>query len=344
MAVGKDMGPTVQVDIVLVQHLLNFWDAQGISITPILTALCISEAGPLPPWISADKLRNAQDSVCRLTDDALIAVKAGLYLAQRDVPMAQLLKYSENIAQGLPAALRYVHRSAGLATLRIEPADDQIHLLPLATGGGTLTAYECMQTMAVTTALCCESLGRSLQDGDLRLRFSCVPGYEAEVSALLGIPVVADSQCYLEISADAWQRVNDQHQPALFTNTLRELERREKKLREHLQLYSELQGIIEECLLRRHVSQEDVAGQLGISVRNLQRRLKALGTTYQILLDECRQNLAMKLISDETIPLYEIAYMVGYAEPSAFYKAFRRWTGSTPGDYRLAQSGELSDA
>ena len=86
--------------------------------------------------------------------------------------------------------------------------------------------------------------------------------------------------------------------------------------------------------MRRHVAQEDVAGQLGISVRNLQRRLKALGTTYQVLLDESRQILAMRLIEDYAIPLYEIAYMVGYAEPSAFYKAFKRWTGSTPGDYR----------
>ena len=85
------------------------------------------------------------------------------------------------------------------------------------------------------------------------------------------------------------------------------------------------------------MSQDHVASQLGISVRNLQRRLRPLGTTYQQLLDEARQELAIKLIAEGDQPLYEIAYLVGYTEPSAFYKAFRRWTGMTPGEFR--QSG-----
>lgn len=342
--VGKDMGPSVQVDIVLVQHLLNFWDGQGISIAPVLASLCISDSGPLPPWISADKLRAAQELAVRLADDALLAVKAGIYLAARDLPMAQLLSCSENLVQGMPAALRYVHRSAGLATLKIEAGEDLVRLLPVASGGGDMTPYECLQTMSVICCLCRDTLAADAERGDLRLNLSCVDGLEDKVAELLNIDVARSDACSLEIAADAWQRLNSRHQPLLYTNTLRELERREKKLEEHLQLYSELQEIIENCLLRRHVSQEDVAGQLGISVRNLQRRLKALGTSYQVLLDECRQILAMKLIRDEAVPLYEIAYMVGYAEPSAFYKAFRRWTGSTPGDYRLAKNTEFTDA
>ena len=85
-----------------------------------------------------------------------------------------------------------------------------------------------------------------------------------------------------------------------------------------------------------------IRDRLGISVRNLQRRLKALGTTYQNLLDEGRQALAMKVIREGDMPLYEVAYLVGYTEPSAFYKAFKRWTGSTPGDYRQAYQERLS--
>src|SRR5690606_5551943 len=96
------------------------------------------------------------------------------------------------------------------------------------------------------------------------------------------------------------------------------------------------QQIVQECLERRVITQEAVADQVGLSVRNLQRRLKTLGTTYQNLLDESRQALAMRLVESSDTPLYEIAFMVGYAEPSAFYKAFRRWTGSTPGEYRQA--------
>ena len=338
------MGPTVQVDIVLVQHLLNFWDSQGIDIVPVLALLGIAESSPLPPWIAADKLHLAHKLVADTSDDPLLACLAGMYLARRDLPMAQLLRHAENLAQGLPAALRFVHRSIGLARVRVQPVENGYALCATTADGGELTPNECQQTMSALAVMCRYALGASFQQGDIVVRLCCAEGYENELSAQLQMPVSYSDHCQINISDSAWLRSNPAHQALLFANTLRELERKERKLNEHLALYSELQDIIQSCLLRRHVSQENVAGQLGISVRNLQRRLKALGTTYQVLLDESRQSLAMKLIRDEAIPLYEIAYMVGYAEPSAFYKAFKRWTGATPGDYRQTWHLEAVDA
>merc|ERR1712169_64416 len=92
MMLGRDMGPTVQVDIVLVQHLLNFWDGRGADILPILRALGISEFGPLPPWIAADKLREAQNRVEQQFTGSLIAAQSGRYLAEHDLPMGRLMR------------------------------------------------------------------------------------------------------------------------------------------------------------------------------------------------------------------------------------------------------------
>jgi AraC-like DNA-binding protein len=343
MVLGKDMGPTVQVDIVLVQHLLNFWDEQGIDVVPVLVSLGISDASPLPPWVSADKLRNAQASVFTGRESTMLGFETGRYLAARHLPMSELISCAENLAQGLPAAIRFAHRTVGIATLEIKPIESGVELLPKALDGSELTVFEKQQTLAALTVLCRDTLGAACSPADLHMTVDDELDTDA-AEALLGIPVVRGEYASLSVSAAAWLQLNPNHQALVYSNTLRELQRKEQKLAEHLTLYSELQDIIEACLLRRHVTQEDVAGQLGISVRNLQRRLKALGTTYQMLLDESRQNLAMKLIRDESVPLYEIAYMVGYAEPSAFYKAFRRWTGATPGDYRQAQSDALTDA
>ncbi|MAS26373.1 MAG: hypothetical protein CMI03_17230 [Oceanospirillaceae bacterium] len=334
MMLGRDMGPTVQVDIVLVQHLLNFWDGRGADILPILRALGISEFGPLPPWIAADKLREAQNRVEQQFTGSLIAAQSGRYLAERDLPMGRLMRCGENLAQSLPAALRFSHRSIGLASIQIDAGEDCVVLHAGTADGSSLSHGECQQALAAVAVLCRNALAGTYQSGDIRIVFSCARDRQDELSELLGVPVVQGDNCRTEISADAWIRINPDHHTHSFTNTLRELELKEKKLNEHLTLYTELREIIGRCLMRRHVAQEDVAAQLGISVRNLQRRLKALGTTYQVLLDESRQILAMRLIEDYAIPLYEIAYMVGYAEPSAFYKAFKRWTGSTPGDYR----------
>jgi AraC-like DNA-binding protein len=198
--------------------------------------------------------------------------------------------------------------------------------------------------VVIMAGVCRNALGASYDLGDL-----CMHLPESEVSdrkraeELTNIAVSKTDGFYmLEISREAWERPGPDPQPVLFKSVQRELIRQDQRFREHLELYAELKDILEMCLIRRNVTQEGVADQLGISVRNLQRRLRALGTTYQNLLDEARQGLSMKLICEGDMPLYEVAYKVGYTEPSAFYKAFRRWTGSTPGDYRQAYLSAIS--
>lgn len=78
----------------------------------------------------------------------------------------------------------------------------------------------------------------------------------------------------------------------------------------------------------------EVAADCGVSRATLQRRLQAAGTNYQKLLDEVRLEVARELLADAGNSLNEIAFMLGYAEVSAFHHAFRRWTGITPAAYR----------
>ena len=77
-------------------------------------------------------------------------------------------------------------------------------------------------------------------------------------------------------------------------------------------------------------SQQVVAPLVGLSVRSLQRRLKTLGTSFQILLDETRSELARNYIRDMETDLTEIAFNLGFSEQSAFSRAFKRWTGRSP--------------
>ncbi len=78
-----------------------------------------------------------------------------------------------------------------------------------------------------------------------------------------------------------------------------------------------------------------VAQELGMSSRTLTRRLAEGGVTYKGLLDEVRRKLALRYLKDRRISLKQVAYLLGYSEVSAFYHAFRRWTGSSPVQYRL---------
>jgi AraC-like DNA-binding protein len=77
-----------------------------------------------------------------------------------------------------------------------------------------------------------------------------------------------------------------------------------------------------------------VAKRLGLSARTLQRRLSEDGFPFRDLLEKTREELALRYLEDPAIGLAEVGSLVGFSDVSAFYKAFRRWTGSTPGQLR----------
>ena len=80
----------------------------------------------------------------------------------------------------------------------------------------------------------------------------------------------------------------------------------------------------------------EVAGRLGMSSRTLQRRLADQGHVYQDLVDTARRDLAERLLGGTEFALAEIAFLTGYAEQSTFTRAFKRWHGQTPANYRRA--------
>ena len=80
-----------------------------------------------------------------------------------------------------------------------------------------------------------------------------------------------------------------------------------------------------------------VADRLSMGVRTLQLHLKEAGTSYQQLLDEVRKELAVSHLCEPNLSTTDIAYLLGFAEPSVFFRSFKKWTGQTPGAYRLAQ-------
>ncbi|GAB4440406.1 MAG: AraC family transcriptional regulator [Cyanobacteria bacterium J069] len=89
---------------------------------------------------------------------------------------------------------------------------------------------------------------------------------------------------------------------------------------------------------------EAIASELSISIRHLQRELRAESTSFQKLLDQTRQELALRHLKNPTVSIHDIAFLLGFSEPSAFNRAFKRWTGKTPQGYRgIVKAGSKSD-
>jgi AraC-like DNA-binding protein len=79
-----------------------------------------------------------------------------------------------------------------------------------------------------------------------------------------------------------------------------------------------------------------VARDLGLSARTLNRRLRAEGTWFRGILDAVRGERATALLCDPAVGIGEIAFVLGYSEPTAFHRSFKRWTGQTPLAFRRA--------
>jgi len=89
-----------------------------------------------------------------------------------------------------------------------------------------------------------------------------------------------------------------------------------------------------ECLPDGRPNQGDIAENLHTSLRSLQRRLRDEETTFKDLLSETQQDLALHYIRETHRSIGEITYLLGFSEPSNFTRAFKRWTGKSPAEYR----------
>ncbi|MEM1246490.1 MAG: AraC family transcriptional regulator ligand-binding domain-containing protein [Acidobacteriota bacterium] len=95
-----------------------------------------------------------------------------------------------------------------------------------------------------------------------------------------------------------------------------------------------VQAEIKPALSEGAPSLDRVAARLGLSSRTLQRRLRENGLSYRTLVSDARYQLAMHLLRTTDYSLVDIAFLTGFSEQSAFQRAFKRWTGTTPRAFR----------
>ena len=112
----------------------------------------------------------------------------------------------------------------------------------------------------------------------------------------------------------------------------------EQKASAMLARLSKINGYADQVLVLadselRTISADHIAGRLGVSERTLHRRLAAEGTSYRELIERARKSAALRFL-DQPRSLEEVADLLGYASTQSFQRAFRRWTGTSPGSYQ----------
>ena len=103
-------------------------------------------------------------------------------------------------------------------------------------------------------------------------------------------------------------------------------------------------GILKHLLAGQRPGIQDLARELHLSTRTLQRRLTEQGITFQRLLDNARRELAHHYLLHSSRELNETAYLLGYEDANSFFRAFQHWEGTSPGQWRTLQKSSATTA
>ncbi len=161
------------------------------------------------------------------------------------------------------------------------------------------------------------------------------PTYRAEYKRIFG-GVERFEQAFTGIAFErAWlERTQLHRNPELYSVLQGQAER---TLGRHMRDGSQAEIVQEHlasCDPRQMPSMEQVASHFGMSARSLRRRLAAEGADYKDLIRQARASIAKRMLQNPHASIQETAFAMGFATPTAFHRAFKRWTGMTPKEYR----------
>ena len=162
------------------------------------------------------------------------------------------------------------------------------------------------------------------------------PASSTEHERVFGCPVHFGAEaCRMIIARSVWDTALPRANHGLFDLLNQHATLLLERLPAEPGLATDVRAAIASELRGGDIGLDHVAKKVGMSGRTLQRRLEALGVAYSDLVDEMRCAVSTSYLADRELALCEVAYLLGFSEQSSFTRAFKRWTGQTPTEYRV---------
>lgn len=161
------------------------------------------------------------------------------------------------------------------------------------------------------------------------------PAYAPMYEPSLGSNIDYDQpQVFVEFTVDLLSNTISDRNPTLVTLLDQQAEALLRALPNKSEFDIALRKTIIKCLHNGTPSLDTISDTLNISSRTLHRRLKDRGFNFGELLQRTRQELAIQYLREKQLSIIEISFLLGYSEQSAFSRAFKQWTGKTPGRFQ----------
>lgn len=314
-------------------------ETEGVSLARLTAATQIS-------------LVDLADPDKRIGDEILLALwrllaaerpgrSIGLELARRAPlslygPLAHGMRFARDLRQALDLLVELRHVLSARLSIEVRERDGGMHVVvshPLDEHDG---GHGAEFGLAVSTRFVREELGHDDVITAVHFRHRRIGPYET-YEHIFGVPVSfeqPDNAVFYR--RQALSRPNPLSDPAQFLFIKQHLTRVHAT---HLAPPTEafawrLRGAVMRCALSGHYYAGAVATELGLSVRTLQRRAREHQIDLRNMLEEVREATARALLNDDTLSIAQVAERAGYSTESAFRRAFKRWTGSSPAQVR----------
>jgi len=265
----------------------------------------------------------------------------GLLLGMRSHPselgiVGYLLRVAPDVRTGLQVLLNYLdlHDEGGMATFE---TNDDITLL-----GYTIIeprAYAVDQIYDLSMVMICNIMrglcGEKWAPTEI-LMMKKSPNNKKPYKDLFQSRIRFNSDTNAVAFPSKWLDLPLEYSDSfLFKHLLNEAEA--LRANQDIDLITKLRQLLHQCLLHDGCSLQHIAEQLGMHERTLNRRLKAEDTTFRDELERVKFSVSQQLLSSTNAPLEDISNSLGYADSTAFIRAFKRWSDQTPSQWRNAK-------
>ncbi|MFB2531634.1 AraC family transcriptional regulator [Paracoccus sp. p3-h83] len=316
------------------------WDAlaclaaQGLDARPILAAAGLD--GPPVAPVSSDQYGALWLAMADAMQDEFFGLAARPMRPGSFALMGHAVLDAPNLGRALRRALRFLNVVLDQPQGRLAVQDGQAVVILTDGDGLARPAFAYRSYWLILLGLACWLVGRRIPLLQVDFR-GPPPPHRRDYHQFFGAPVRFDRPDSRVIFAARYLDLPIHRSPQALRQFLRGAPANILVRYRHDQgLAARLRGQLRARPPAAWPVLEEMAAALSLSPATLRRRLRAEGHSYAGLKDEIRLARAQALLTGGDLPVAEIAAELGYSEPSAFHRAFRNWTGTSPGAFRAA--------
>ncbi len=327
----------ISVSVTVLSQMFLYLASLNVDIDAMLHSLGLNPQTVKAPdsYIPIETYLQIQEAAVRLTNDPYFGLHMGEFAEAGSWSiLGYMMMNCKTLGEAFEKSGRYARIIGNLITTKVKLQLNRLKIdffTPPHAPKMTRHCYE--STFSSTVRMARTLTGVWLNPVEVRFIYPA-PQSTAEYERIFCCPVFFE-QKQNSMTID-WKMVNT---PVLMANPglLAYFERYAQDFLAAMERQNEYTRAVTKIILSHlddeKLTIEKVAKELAVSVRTLQKRLEEEGVIFSELLKEIRQRLAKKYLA-ENYSVEQITYLLGFSEPSVFRKAFKKWSGVTPKEYR----------